>query len=95
MLRFIAKSIFKLNDWKLEGDVPPKPHKFILAFGPHSSDVDVPLGLGAAATGGIRIKLLVNKREFKHLQGPLLRACGAIPVDKEMKGGITATHGQI
>lgn len=88
MLKTIAKLIFKLQGWKTEGILPPKPHKFILLCGPHTSNWDVLYGLGAASIRNLNMKMLVNKKMFKPILGSILKSAGGIPINKEANEGV-------
>lgn len=88
LIKLLAQLIFKLKGWKVVGELPPKPRKFIMVIAPHTSKWDVVYALGAAATVGLEIRFLVNKLEMKHIQGWAMRAFGAIPIDKVKNEGV-------
>lgn len=88
VLNFLAKLIFKLSGWKVEGNLPPRPHRFLLVIAPHTSNWDVVYAVGAAAITGLKIRFLANKKVFIHVQGPLLHAFGGIPINKEQNEGV-------
>jgi len=90
MIKTIAKLIFKLQGWKTEGVLPPRPHKFILLCGPHTSNWDVLYGLGAASIRKLDMRMLVNKKMFKPILGTILKSAGGIPVNKEAKEGVVS-----
>ncbi|MCI5058729.1 MAG: 1-acyl-sn-glycerol-3-phosphate acyltransferase [Flavobacteriales bacterium] len=88
ILREIARCVFKLKGWKVDGQLPPHPMKFLLLIGPHTCDMDVVLSLGAAVDEKVPLKLLVTHDAFNGIQGPILKMLGAIPVNKNAKGGM-------
>jgi len=90
ILKIITRYIFTLKRWKVEGELPPKPHRFILLCGPHTSNWDVLYGLGASSIKHLDNKMLVNKKMFKPLLGSILKKLGAIPVNKEENEGVVS-----
>lgn len=79
----IAKGALRATRWKLEGNVP---HAGILVGAPHTSAWDWVAMLAIAWANGTRPKVLIKHSYFKGLYGPILRATGGIPLDRDNPG---------
>ncbi|MCI1257196.1 MAG: 1-acyl-sn-glycerol-3-phosphate acyltransferase [Corynebacterium provencense] len=85
--RRIATAFWTLSRWKLDTEpAPGRPSVFIGA--PHTSNWDFILMLGIAWKLGLRILWLGKDSLFRGWRGPVMRALGGIPVDRESPGGL-------
>lgn len=80
----LARATFRLLGWKLSGQAPAD-HKFLLIAAPHTSNWDFPFYLLLAAAYGIRMSWMGKRSLFRGPQGPVMRALGGIPVDREAR----------
>ena len=72
--------------WKIIGKLPDR--QFILIVAPHTSNWDVVIGVLAGLAEGARIHFLAKKQLFFFPLGILLRAMGAVPIDRSKKGNM-------
>ena len=68
--------------WKMAGTFPFEYGKAILLEAPHTSGWDFLIGWAGLSALGIRVRFLIKKEMFVFPLGPLIRAMGAIPVDR-------------
>lgn len=66
--------------WRVDG--VPLPKKLVIIGFPHTSNLDLLVGLGTAAALDIRIRWLGKHTLFEGPQGALMRLVGGIPVDR-------------
>ena len=78
--RTFARVALRACRWKAVGTVPDRG---VLVGAPHTSNWDWVLTVLLAWTYGINIKLLVKKELFKGPLGWLLRATGAVELDRK------------
>jgi 1-acyl-sn-glycerol-3-phosphate acyltransferase len=67
---------------------PPSDPAFVLVAAPHTSNWDFPLMLAMAWKSGVKVRWLGKEAMFKGVFGPLMRALGGIPVDRENPAGL-------
>lgn len=77
--RRVARVLLRLARWRTVGDVPARG---VLVGAPHTSNWDWVLTILLAWTYGIRIRLLVKQELFRGPLGWLLRATGAVALDR-------------
>ncbi|MBL7872630.1 MAG: lysophospholipid acyltransferase family protein [Cyclobacteriaceae bacterium] len=83
MFRAIAKFIFKITGWKVEGSFPPELKKYIIAVAPHTSNWDFPVGVLARSVLHLENgKYLGKDSLFKPPFGWFFRWLGGYPVDR-------------
>jgi 1-acyl-sn-glycerol-3-phosphate acyltransferase len=82
MFRFIAWLYFKIFGWEVVGSKPGFK-KFIVIVLPHTSRFDFFLVKTYGVLFGIKSKGLVKKEMFFFPLNLIIRALGAIPVDRE------------
>jgi 1-acyl-sn-glycerol-3-phosphate acyltransferase len=83
MFRSIAKFIFKITGWKVEGSFSPELKKYIIAVAPHTSNWDFPIGVLARSVLHIeKAKFLGKDSLFKPPFGWFFRWLGGYPVDR-------------
>ncbi|MDF9716240.1 1-acyl-sn-glycerol-3-phosphate acyltransferase [Nocardioides sp. ChNu-153] len=81
--RTVARLVLKAARWRAVGEVPERG---VLVGAPHTSNWDWVLTLLLGWSYGIRIGLLVKKEMFRGPLGPLLRATGAVELDRKNPG---------
>lgn len=79
----IARSALKLFGWTIAGEKPKELKKYIVVMAPHTSNWDFVIGWFGFAALGLQAKYLIKKEAFFFPLGSLLRAMGAIPVNRE------------
>lgn len=87
-MKFICKSILKLIGWKIVGqtDYPPK---CVICVAPHTSNLDLFIGLVVYTAMGRKSYFLMKKEWFFFPLGPIFRMLGGIPVDRSKKTSLT------
>ncbi len=83
--RFI---LFKILGWKLDGDFPKSPKKYVVIAAPHTSWVDFPIAILARMSSGIMINFIGKASLFKGPFGFLFRALGGTPVDRSKSNNL-------
>jgi len=81
--RTFARLVLRAARWKTVGTVPQRG---VLVGAPHTSNWDWVLTMLLAWDCSIQVKLLVKKEFFKGPLAPLLRATGAIALDRDDPG---------
>ncbi|MFO7865152.1 MAG: 1-acyl-sn-glycerol-3-phosphate acyltransferase [Salinivirgaceae bacterium] len=79
---YIAKFIFKMMGWRIEGDYP-KQDKYIIAVVPHTSNMDFVLGRLIATIMRVNIYFFIKRELFFFPLGALLKWLKAIPVNRK------------
>lgn len=82
MLTWLAKQLFHLIGWKIEGAFPHHLDKVILVVLPHTSNWDFPLGILGRKVLRADIKFIGKKSLFRFPVGGLFRWLGGYPVDR-------------
>ena len=85
--RFIGKSFYKLLGWKVL-ETNPKIPKYVCVLAPHTSIWDMIYGKMYNWALDMKPKIMVKKEFFFFPMGPLLKAWGGFPVDRNYPGGI-------
>lgn len=84
-MKYLARLILKLSGWTIQGSVPPGVRQYIVIEAPHTSNWDFFWGRMCFYAIGIPVSFLIKKEAFFFPFGPMLRAMGGIPVDREKK----------
>ena len=80
---YISKFIFfYVLRWKLNGELPKELKQYVLIAAPHTSWVDVPLGLLIRSMTKTNIQFIGKKSLFKQPQGFFFKWLGGFPVDR-------------
>ncbi len=87
MLRSLARLMLRLVGWRTEG-APPPDLRYVLIAAPHTSNWDALLMLAAARIFRIRISWFLKESWFVFPLSPLLRAVGAVPIDRRGAHGV-------
>ncbi|PUA79317.1 1-acyl-sn-glycerol-3-phosphate acyltransferase [Nocardioides currus] len=77
--RTLARALLRLSGWRTAGQVP---RRGILVGAPHTSNWDWVLTMLLAWDNSVQIRLLVKKEFFAGPLGPILRATGAVSIDR-------------
>jgi 1-acyl-sn-glycerol-3-phosphate acyltransferase len=81
--RNLARLVLRVVRWKTVGEVP---RKGILVGAPHTSNWDWILTMLLAWDSSVQIRLLVKDSLFKGPLAPILRASGAVELDRDNPG---------
>jgi 1-acyl-sn-glycerol-3-phosphate acyltransferase len=81
--RTIARAALRATGWKTAGTLPAKG---ILVGAPHTSNWDWVATILMSWSNGVQPMILIKKEFFTGPFGPLLRATGGIPLDREAPG---------
>jgi len=85
ILRPIARFLLRLGGWTAVGG-PPSIRKAVVIGAPHTSNWDGFWALVYITAIGFKVKFFVKKSMFWFPLGALLRAFGAIPLDRQKVG---------
>jgi 1-acyl-sn-glycerol-3-phosphate acyltransferase len=88
MKKAITKFILKALGWRVINNIPPGLKKCVVTMAPHTSNWDFLLGWIGYSSLGINSTYLIKKEAFFFPLGPLLKALGAIPVDRKSKNNV-------
>ena len=82
MFRFLSKNIyFNIMNWTMVGTFPSIP-KYIVAVVPHTSWLDIFVGLLVRSISGESINFVGKKELFNPLTGWFFRSLGGAPIDR-------------
>ncbi len=82
--RTLARTLLKVARWRTSGEVPESA---ILVGAPHTSNWDWVLTMLLAWDSGVTIRLLVKDSLFRGPLAWILRATGAVSLDRRNPGG--------
>jgi len=89
MLRFLFRSYWKAGGWKIAGNFPYEVKKMVIIVAPHTSWVDLLVGLAARDLLRIGHSRFFGKKElFFWPLGGILRRLGGTPVDRFSQHGV-------
>lgn len=86
---WIARGVFKLLGWRMAGSLPDLP-KMVMAAGPHTSNWDFLVGVGAMYSAGFKVSFLGKDTLFRPPLGWIMRWLGGRPVDRRAAHGLVA-----
>ena len=86
MIKTIATTALKLFGWRVSFSISP-PDKYVLVAAPHTSNWDFVFGLVGMWAMGLRFSWVGKHTLFKGPHGPIMRAIGGIPVDRQASAG--------
>ena len=81
--RSLARLLLRASGWRTAGSVPRRE---ILVGAPHTSNWDWVLTMLLAWDNDVQIRLLVKDSFFKGPLAPIMRASGAVELDRENPG---------
>jgi len=87
-MKTISKIIFKLSGWKVVYTLSPELKKCVMIAAPHTSNWDFFYARLAFFIMGIKLRYMVKKELIRFPFGWILKALGAIPVDRKKKGNL-------
>lgn len=85
--RLVARTFWTFSRWKLVTEAAPD-RPTILIGAPHTSNWDFVFMLGIAWKLDMHIRWLGKKSLFRGWRGPIMRAWGGIPVDRDAPGRV-------
>ncbi len=86
MLAPLARLILRLGGWTMVGTYPDVP-KAVLIAAPHTSNWDGIWGMVYRVAARLDIKFFAKESLFWFPLGPILRALGGVPLDRNRAGG--------
>jgi len=89
-LPWIGKFIFAIFGWGLKNEFP-NITKFVIIFGPHTSNWDFVFGIAAIFILGAKISWMGKQPFFRKPFGGILRWLGGIPIDRSSSHGVVDT----
>lgn len=92
MKKIIGKAVLKLLGWKvvLEGDMA-NLDRCVLVVAPHTSNWDYLLGVMSYWKMGKKLKVIIKDTHTKAFYGGLIKAVGAIGIDRSKKSNLVNT----
>ena len=90
VVRWLATTWLRLLGWRPVGPFPDVPKVLFLAA-PHSSACDALYGLLIKVAAGVDIRFMAKREAFWFPLGLLLRALGAIPIDRSAAHGVVGS----
>ena len=89
LTRSAGRLIYRAMGWRLEGELPNLP-KAIIIGGPHTSNWDLALAMGAMLSEGLRFSWMMKREAFIWPLGPLWRALGGVAIDRKAARDVPA-----
>ncbi|WP_266205689.1 1-acyl-sn-glycerol-3-phosphate acyltransferase [Pontibacter kalidii] len=80
--KFISKLFFKATGWKLKGTLAPQDRRCVMVAAPHTSNWDFVYARAAFFIMDAPIRYTIKKEFMKFPFGPILKAIGALPIDR-------------
>jgi 1-acyl-sn-glycerol-3-phosphate acyltransferase len=81
--------LFKLNGWKIVGEVPPHIKKAVVIAAPHTSNWDFIYAMAIFRMSKLNVRYLIKKEMNFFPLSILLKNTGAIPVERNKKQKLT------
>jgi 1-acyl-sn-glycerol-3-phosphate acyltransferase len=81
--------VLRAVGWRVEGSIPNLP-KMVLIAAPHTSNWDFVVGISAKVALGLRVMFLGKHSLFRFPLGPLMRAWGGIPIDRDTSNDVVS-----
>jgi 1-acyl-sn-glycerol-3-phosphate acyltransferase len=85
----LAKFLFRLAGWKIEGEVP-RPERFVIIAAPHTSNWDAFVMLTAAYIFRVKLAWFIKDSAFFFPLGALVRRFGGLPIDRSSRNDVVA-----
>jgi 1-acyl-sn-glycerol-3-phosphate acyltransferase len=83
----LARLLFRLAGWQIEGEVP-RPERFVIIAAPHTSNWDALIMVTAAYIFRVKISWFVKQQAFVFPLGPIVRYFGGIPIDRSKRNNV-------
>jgi 1-acyl-sn-glycerol-3-phosphate acyltransferase len=87
MKRALATWILKLMGWRITHGMPEGIPRAVVIMAPHTSNWDFVFGRLGFITRGVSPKVMIKKESFFFPLGIILKALGAIPLDRGYSTG--------
>ena len=82
-MKTLSKIYLKIIGWRIKGSFPKDLKKCVIIAAPHTSMTDFLIGRAAFYMFGVKkINFLIKKEMFRFPLGGIIRAMGALPVDR-------------
>jgi 1-acyl-sn-glycerol-3-phosphate acyltransferase len=88
-LNRLARFLFWITGWRLEGGIPDIP-RFVVIAAPHTSYWDAVIMLTAGCAFNVKFSWMVKDSAFFFPLGIIVRWFGGIPIDRERRGNVVA-----
>ena len=88
MKRCLAKKVFHLIGWRLEGRYPSEIKKKILIVAPHTSSVDFFVGILVKFWLNMKVPFYAKKELFSGISGWFLKSLGGRAVDRSKNNNL-------
>ncbi|HKP29790.1 MAG TPA: lysophospholipid acyltransferase family protein [Gemmatimonadales bacterium] len=88
---FLARALMRLFGWRMTGELPDLP-KMVIAAGPHTSNWDFLVGVGAMYSAGFKVSFLGKDSLFRPPLGWIMRSLGGRPVDRTTSHGLVGEY---
>ena len=86
----IGKFVYAIFEWGFKNEFPNIP-KFVIAFGPHTSNWDFVFGVAGIFILGAKISWMGKHTLFRKPFGGIVRWVGGIPIDRSSSHGMVDT----
>lgn len=86
-MRMISKFIFWITGWKTAVNESPEIKRCVLIAAPHTSNWDFLYARCALYILDVKLKFLIKDDYFFFPLGAILKAMGAVPIDRSKKKG--------
>ena len=87
-LRGLARLLFWLTGWRVQGRVPPDLPKFVIVGAPHTSNWDFVIFLGMFLCLRGELRFIGKAELFRPPLGGFFRWCGGYPVERSKSQGM-------
>jgi len=94
VLAWVGRTVLRLMDFRVEGEVPDLA-KFVIAVAPHTSNWDFVVGAAVMFALELRVAFIAKHTLFRGPFGAVMRWMGGVPVDRSSAHGVVAeaVHG--
>jgi len=86
-MHYLAKTIFRIKGWTLQGKIPDGLKKCVIIQAPHTSMLDFFIGWLASKIYRVKFRFIIKKEAFIFPLSYLIKAMGGIPVDRSKSQG--------
>jgi 1-acyl-sn-glycerol-3-phosphate acyltransferase len=85
----LAKLLFRVSGWKIEGTVH-QPPRFVIIAAPHTSNWDAVILVTAAYIFKLKLSWFLKDAAFFWPLGPIVRFFGGVPIDRSARRNVVA-----
>jgi 1-acyl-sn-glycerol-3-phosphate acyltransferase len=86
-LHRLAKLLFRVSGWKIEGTVH-QPPRFVVIAAPHTSNWDAFIMLTAAHIFRVKLSWFIKDAAFFFPLGAIIRFFGGVPIDRSARRNV-------